>query len=428
MTINTGTSATSGQPNNTGPAIYLPGGVGTLSFHDILNATDLNGNGNGADQPLEVQIGDPNTPLKVSPSLYIDGIFNTVFDSAGTTQLNAGPVTAASVNILVNGNIHNLNIGSATAQTISGGYEYNFPRVDVTGRTAIRATGIDHLKVVGTARNLTASRAGTPFVAQNGANSPPTTTASTSVFNSGFSGLNHLGTAEFGGTADAVGLDVSGGKIGTVKFLRGLGDQTGDPLNPTQYGTNSAQAGYPSRGLLGGLVVAKKIGKVVVGASNLTLLTSTNPADQLDATRGQKYFAKAGSALVNAAITSSGSIGSVHVVGDSQSSEIAAGYDYKSYADGLEPVRAASQIKSYKQRGDLIDSVVSASYRPNDQIYGNGNDTAGPGKITGKLQGRTLRDRGANRARQLRGRGLRQGQERLSAAARGPLADQDAAA
>ncbi len=159
-----------GQPNGTGPDVYLPGGVKTLSFHDVINVTDLAGNGAGSDQPTQIVIGDPSTPLVQSPSITIDHIYNTVIDSTASTQDGLGPRTDATVNILVNGNLHALNIGSATAQTITGGFEFNFPRVDVTGRTAVRAIGVDHLKVTGTARNLTASRAGTPFQAQNGQN------------------------------------------------------------------------------------------------------------------------------------------------------------------------------------------------------------------------------------------------------------------
>ncbi len=34
--------------------------------------------------------------------------------------------------------------------------------------------------------------------------------------------------------------------------------------------------------------------------------------------------------------------------------------------------------------------MISASYRPNDGIYGNGNDTAGNGTITGAIAGQVL--------------------------------------
>lgn len=378
-----------GQPNNTGPAIYLPGGVKTLSFHDIINVTDLAGNGAGADGPMQIIIGDPTTPLVQSPTITIDHIYNTVIDSTALTQAGLGPRTDATVNILVNGNLHALNIGSATAQTITGGFEFNFPRIDVTGRTALRALGVDHLKVTGSARNFTVSRAGLPFQPQNGLSAaPPVNLKATQPFRNGFSGVNHLGTAVFQGPADGVGLDVHG-KIGTLKFLRGAGDPTGSPLNASEFGFNAAQAGYPSRGLTGALVTSTHIHTVVIGPSRLILQSPQDPDNaQLDRQGQTKYYARPGQALVNAAIVSAGSIGSVNQVGLSQSSEIAAGYHYRSFEAGLEPVRAKSQIGHYRQRGDLLNSVVSASYRPNDGIYGNINDTAGPGKITGKLLGR----------------------------------------
>ena len=380
-----------GQPNDTGPEIFLPGGVNLLSFHNIVNETDLAGNGFGPDQGFEVVIGDPTTPLKrqQTPTIQIDHIYNTVFDSTATTQEGIGPQTDSTVTIQVNGTLHALNIASATARTINGGLQFNFPRVDVTGRTAVRAIAVDNLKVTGSARNLTASRAGLGFQPQNGQTGTPTR-GQTQPFSGAFSGLKHLKSATFGGNADGVGLDVSSGKIGKVKFLKGAGDPTGAPTNATQYGFNSAQAGYPSRGLTGALVVGKKIGKVTVGPSRLNLITAQDPDfAQLDRQGSTKYYPRAGQALVNAAIVSAGSIGEVNQVGDSQSSEIDAGNDYRSFANGLEPVRARSQIGKFRQRGDLVDSVVSASYRTNGFNYQGGQ--AGPGTIKGTFQGRVYR-------------------------------------
>src|SRR5207244_973159 len=110
----------------------------------------------------------------------------------------------------------------------------------VTGRTGVRAQGIDSLRVQGTARNFTASRTSTPF-------------------QKGFSGLDHLGSATFGGNADAVGLDVNG-PIGKLRFARGLGNPTGTSKAATSFGTPDAVRGYPSFGFYGGLVRATRIG------------------------------------------------------------------------------------------------------------------------------------------------------------------------
>ena len=418
VTVNDGTSTIAGQPNNTGPAIYLPGGVQTLSFHNILNVTDLAGNGNGADEPLEIQIGDPNTPLKVSPSIYLDGIFNTVLDSDASTQLNSGPQTTATVNILVNGNIHNLSLGSATQQTIAGGYEYNYPLVDVTGRTAVRATGVDHLKVVGSAKNLTLSRAGIAFQAQNGANTPAATSTSTSIFSSGFSGLKHLGTVDIGGTTDALGLDVSGGKIGRLRLLKGLGDPTGSPTNATQYGYNSAEAGYASRGLLGGLVVAKKINKVVVGAANLTLQTSDNPA------RSERRHAR--SEVLRPGRQRSHERGH-HVLGFDRQRPYCWRLAKQRDRGGLRLQVVHERTRTGASREQ--DCVLQATWRP-DRLGGFGLiPIQRPDLRKRQRHGWTrqdhrqarrsrIRDRGRNGARQLRDRHLRQGQKRLSTASR----------
>lgn len=390
FTLATTVGPIAGQARNTGPEIYLPGGVKTLAFHNIEVTVDTAGNEIGPDQGFEVVIGDPNTPLRKqqAPTIQIDHIFNTVLNGSSIQQ-SGGPQIDATVSILVNGDVHALNIGSATARTFRGGLEFYFPRVDVTGRTALRANAVDQLNVTGSARNFTASRGGKPFQPQNGVDTRIALNR-TEPFRGGFSGLRRLRRATFGGTADGVGLDVSNGKIGKLRFLRGAGSQTGAPLNPSQYGWNAAQAGYPSEGLTGALVVAQQIGQVEVGPSQLILQTGQDPDFAQAQTQGvTTYYARPGAALVNAAIVSGGSIGEVNQVGLSQQSEIVAGYDYRSFVNGLQPVRTPSHIGSFRQRGDLVDSVVSATYRPNDNIYGNLGDKAGPGAIKGNLYGRT---------------------------------------
>ena len=107
-------------------------------------APAVSGNGNGTDQPLEIVIGDPTTPLRkqFAPTIQLDHIYNSVVDPTASSQEGLGPQTSPSVNIVVNGNIHALNIASATAQTVTGGYQFSFPLVDITGRTAVRARAL----------------------------------------------------------------------------------------------------------------------------------------------------------------------------------------------------------------------------------------------------------------------------------------------
>lgn len=351
---------------NSGVEVYLPQGVQLLQFHDIQAPIDLATNV----EPIDIVIGQPNSPLQVKPTIRLDSIFNTVFDSTVPFIQNGIPETTPTVNILVNGEIEGIEMISSTATPIpSAGFQLALPTVSTTGRTAIRATAINHLKFVGTARNVTASREAVPF-------------------SSSFSGLDHLGKATFGGNADAVGLDVSG-PVGSVRFLRGLGNPAGALGGATNYGLPDSQRGYPSFGFYGGLIKATRIRNIEAGAANTVLLTSQDPTlIQARRTGSVDYTPVAGNALTNVAVVSSGSIGQTHIVGNSQSSEIKSGFDYPSYIAGLEGTRARSRIERLKQRGDLIDSVVSATYRPVDSIYGNSDDVAGPGSIRGQFLGK----------------------------------------
>jgi hypothetical protein len=273
------------------------------------------------------------------------------------------------VALIVNGTIHSLQLGSVGQTTESASQQFIFPTVGSTGRTSVQATGIDNLVVSGNATNFTVSKAAQPF-------SSPT------------SGVNQIGTAIFGGNADGLGLDVTG-KIGHLVFDGGLGSPVGLNLTPQQSGTPLNQFGFPASGLLGGLITASKIGSIQAAPADVTLLSSNNPADQTTLPGFTKYYAKAGKTLNNAAITTTGNINAVHVVGDSTQSEIAAGYSLNAALAGQQPVSGASNIYNLNVRGDLVDSPISASYRPGTLGYGSPGSVAGPGSITGIFNGRT---------------------------------------
>jgi hypothetical protein len=351
-------------PPEQNPAIYLPGGVRVLQFHDIDAFIDLA----GPEVLYNIVIGQENNPLTVKPSIRLDSIFNTVFDS---TLVENPPIPSINprVNILVNGQLHGLDIVSSTAAPFPAAEQYAFPQVGVTGRTAVRALGIDKLNVVGSAKNVTVSRRQIPF-------------------ENGFSGINHLGSATFGGNTDAVGLDVAG-PIGRLKFLRGQGNPTGDSTAATTYGTPVADYGYPAFGFLGGLVTARRIGSIEAAPANILLQTSNNPTTvQLRVPRTTTFYTRAGNAMTHSAITSSDSIGATTIVGNLQQSEIKAGFDYPSYVAGLQATRAASRIGPLSQHGDLVNSVISASWRPNsNNHYGGAGNTSGPGQIQGHFGG-----------------------------------------
>jgi hypothetical protein len=385
-----------GQPSNVGPEIYLPGGVRTLQFNAVNAVIDTA----QSDQPFEIVIGSPNTPLRQKPRIKVGSIFNTVIDSETVPIPGGQPQTTPTVTVLINGPTARFEAVSATRGVIAdAGAEYNLPVVSTTGRTALRTTAAGLVKLTGAARNFVVSRAGTPYQPQTGQPGIPVATAPTTVpFRSPNSGLRHLDRLEIGGPTDALGIDVEG-RIGSIFLARGLGDPTGALPGDTNLGFNEAQRGYPSFGLLGGLIVAGEIDQIQVAPANLELLTPQDPDYmQLYRKGSTTFFNRPGNALTSAAIVTEGSIGDVHIVGDLQNSQISAGFDYASYVAGLEPMRSPSHIRSYFQRGSLIDSVVSASYSPGpDLIYGDAvppdvpppvtPDVVGPGSITGHVSG-----------------------------------------
>ena len=355
------------------PEIYLPGGVKYLSFHNIDAQIDT---ATGAN-PFNIVIGNPTTPTTSNPTIHLDSIFNSVINSDVTSNPpTIAAQTTPTVNVVVNGNLHDLSyVSSGSPPLTTAGYSFEFPAVNVTGRTAIQARGVDHLRVVGSAKNTTVSRSPQPF-------------------QHGFSGVDHLGTAEFGGTADAVGLDVNG-TLGHLRLLRGGGNPAGTGTSAADYGLPAPQKGYPGNGYEGLQVSARKIGRVTVGAANLIRQTPADP-DLIQARRqgSTVYYTRPGTALANATITSDGSIGRTTIVGVTQTSTIQSGFNNSSYIAGLEPVRAPSAIGKVRQRGDAVDSVVAATYRTGStNAFGvapgsaTTTNVAGPGKITGKLSG-----------------------------------------
>jgi hypothetical protein len=350
-------------PANANTGIFLYGGVKTLSFNSVVAPI----NPTTGDLPINIIIGDPNTPLKVKPTIKFNTAFNTVANPTATVPPTVVPQTTPTVDIVVNGVVHDLSFVSAgQLPGVPAGDQFLYPIVATTGRTAVQATAIDHLQVKGSATNFTASRGTVPF--QNS-----------------LAGLGHLKTATFGGNADAVGLDVNG-PIGKLRFSRGLGNPTGTSPAATQFGIPTANLGYPANGLVGGLVTAKQIGRVRVAPANVVVQTAQNPDFvQTNSTGDPTYYPQPGNALTSAAITSSGKIGTVAVRGNQQSSEIKTGFDYPSFAAGLQGTRAPSLIKNSAYRGDLVSGVVSATYRPGGGVYSAKGSVKGPGSITGNL-------------------------------------------
>jgi hypothetical protein len=364
-----------GTPNNTTTGIFLTGGVQFLSFHDIIAPVDAATN----DVGINIVIGDPSTPLpkQVQPTIHLDSIFNTAFNSTTTGIPPITPVTTPTVSIIVNGQLKGLDFISTTQDTEPAGHQFQFPTVATTGRTSVQAIGVGQINVAGAATNFTASRSPQPF--QNS-----------------FTGLNHLNSAHFAGPTDAVGLDVNG-PIGSLAFDKGIGNPAGQFLGKTAsgaevpatlYGLPADQNGYAASGLVAGQVTATNIGHLSVKPANVTLQTPTNP-DFVQAFRqgSTVFIPRPGNALTNALIAASGSIGKTHILGNQVNSEIKSGFDYNSFAAGLEGTRAPSQIGPLKQSGNMINGVTSATYRPFMKFYGTPVDDAGPGRIRGNFNG-----------------------------------------
>jgi hypothetical protein len=361
--ILTQTVTPGGGPDYSNTGIFLYGGVGTLSFTGVQAPF----NPTAGDSPIDVVIGDPNTPLKVKPNIEFGNVYNTVFNPTAATAPPSTPQTTPSVDIIVNGVINDIAFISAGQQPQGGaGEQFLFPIVGTTGRTAIQATAINHLQVAGSATNVTASRTAQPF-------------------QSSLSGLSHLGTASFGGNADAVGLDVNG-PVGKLRFHKGLGNPAATSPATNQLGLPADRYGYPATGLVGGLVTAKKIGKVKADPANTIVQTAQNPNFVVTTSTGSAtYYPQPGNALSSAAIVSSGSIGTVKVTGNLSASEIKSGFDYPSFAAGLQGTRARSSIKPVTVNGDLVSGIVSATYRPGNGVYSAAGSVKGPGSITGNL-------------------------------------------
>ncbi len=355
--------------------IFLYGGVRTLSFNGIIAQLDSA----STTTPYQVVIGSGNVPLKYSPSIYVNSIQDLVYNSSSTT-VPTTPITSPTVQFVINGTVQNFDILSATQGPILAGYQFAFPVVGTTGRTAVQAMAVKNLNVHGSAVNFTVSRSAQPFT------------------NTG-SGVAYIHHAAFGGVSDAVGLDVNG-PINTLKFKRGLGNpsgvstaytSTGQALPATQYGYTEGSTGYPATGLLGGVVSASRIHRLEVGAANSFVQTAQNPLFIQSREQGFPYYqATPGYALTNAIIATSGSIDSASITGSAQNSEIKTGFSYPTYVQGLEATRGSSRIRRLRMDGSLVSSDISASFRPANAHYSRLTGTAGDGSITGTVTGSAI--------------------------------------
>ncbi len=383
---------TTGEPGlNATTGVFLHGGVGFLSFEGIDARFPLSQN----PQPIVVAIGDPTTPLTVHPNVRIDHIYNTSYDDlafapGGTGTIPTGPLTSPTVTLFVNGTLASFDVVSVTQQpdlgtlspAINSGFlflpvqliptqtaslEYQFPVVGTTGRTAVQALAIDHIRASGGLTNTTFSRSAQPF--QNS-----------------LSGLTHVGAVTVGGPTDALAID-SRGSIKSVRLARGLGNPIGVSTNPIYYGTPASMNGYAASGNVGGQIVTEgNIGSLTIAPANTFKQYPQDPRlIQAGLNQYAQYAVRPGVAVTTSVIAAAGSIGSTHIVGDLTNSEIKSGYNYYSGLGGAEGSLGASKIGPVRLNGSLLDTAISASYRPVNRNYNGGQ--AGDGTITGTITG-----------------------------------------
>ncbi len=337
--------------------VFLYGGVGTLSFNSIDAQIDTSVN----PAPFPIVIGTANTPLKQQPSIYINNITNLVFDSDVDDHSDDADHDAFG-EFTINGVLRNFDIVSATQGSVPAGFQFEFPQVGTTGRTAVQATAINKLTVHGSAKNFTVSRAPVPFSSEA-------------------SGLGYL----------------QEGHVRRQRRRRGHRRARQDRQAHVQEGTGKSGrrvhgASRPHRACCcrrrsTARLRARRaipppvsqavrsepssIGKLTVLPANVQVETATEPGlrparhSGISDLRGR---ARAYS-LTNAVIVTSGSIGNVNVVGTELNSEVKTGFDYTAYVAGLEGTRGASQIAKLKLKGDQINSDTSASFRPANNHY-----------------------------------------------------------
>lgn len=370
-----------------GVGIFLPNGVQTLQIADVEAYNDVSGV--YATNPVRIVVGDPASPLKKAPIIRVGTIYNTMYSSQADGVPNV-PQTTPTVSFEVYGPTHAITTNAITRQMPVAGLEARYPKPGAQGLTSIATTSIGQFQAIGGVNYTRIAR-------NTGTNISPTTA------------LDHAGLIHIGGTADALSVS-SNGPIRSLRLMRGLGDPDGTSTATQYYGTTAGQKGFPAYGYMGGQINAGAINRINIGAAN-TIMQYSNSPQFIQRTQGvTNYFPRAGSAMTNAAITTSGSMGTkaVHtgsinhfgkrihsdatgvlIRGDLSRSEIASGFDYNQYVTGVSPVTGPSVIRGLRMKGSLVDSVISASYAPDTatQDFLQDTDQVSPGAIHGGIYG-----------------------------------------
>jgi len=370
-----------------GVGIYLPGGVQTLQIADIEAYNDVSGR--YATNSVEIVVGDAAAPLRKAPIIRVGTIYNTMYSSQFDGVPNV-PQTTPTVSFEIYGPTHAITTNAITRQMPVAGYEARYPKPGAQGLTTIATTAIGQFQAMGGVNYTRIARAGNLNISPVNA-------------------LDQAGLIHIGGTADALSVS-SNGPIRSLRLMRGLGDPDGTSTATQYFGTPAGQKGFPAYGYMGGQINAGAINRINIGAAN-TVMQYSNSPQFIQRTQGvTNYFPRAGAAMTNAAITTSGSMGTkaVHtgainhfgkkiqsnatgvlVRGDLVRSEVASGFDYNQFVTGVSPVTGPSVIRGLRMKGSLVDSVISASYAPDPATldFLQDTDQVSPGAIHGGIYG-----------------------------------------
>jgi hypothetical protein len=370
-----------------GVGIYLPNGVQTLQIADVEAFNDVSGT--YATNPVRIIVGDASAPLRKAPIIRVGTIYNTMYDST-YDGVSPVPQSTPTVSFEIYGPTHAITTNAITRQMPVAGLEARFPKSGSQGLTSIATTSIGQFQSIGGVNYTRIAR-------------------STSNAISTANAIDKAGLIHVGGTADALSVS-SNGPIRSLRLMRGLGDPDGTSTATQYYGTPAGQKGFPAYGYMGGQINASAINRINIGAANTVMQVSNSPQN-IQTTQGvTNYYPRAGAAMTNAAITTTGSMGTkpVHtgainhfgkrihsnatgviVNGDMVRSEIASGFDYNQFVTGVSPVTGPSVVRGLRMRGSLVDSVISASYAPDTATldFLDETDQVSPGAVQGGVYG-----------------------------------------
>ena len=258
------------------------------------------------------------------------------------------PPTTPTVNIIVNGQIQTLSLTSATGDIGTSCWTqgstrppsaqlFLSPTIATTGRTV--GPGDRDRQPLRLRRRRRTSRPRGP-ARRSRTGSAASTTSTTA----------HVQRPDRRASAST-----STGRSARSTFNKGIGNPTGlfagttaagNQVPASSYGTPADQTGYAGAGLISGQVTATRIKQVTIKPADVT----TQVADEPRLRPAPRASARSttpsgpGVAAANALIVSSGNIGKTQVTGDLVNSEIKSGFDYPSFAAGLEGTRATSTI------------------------------------------------------------------------------------